>query len=90
MLTEFRTELVNITLSDRVFAFGDGLYLDPQVGTSGNVKLNEGGERGEGSTNSRVRVASIMSAYDVHFEKNKGGNAADGEGGGKRRCEKKR
>ena len=34
-----------------------------------------------------------MSAYDIHFEKNKGGNAAGGEereGGRERRCEKKK
>ena len=40
-LTELGTKLVDIALRDRVFAVGDGLNFNSEVGAPGNVKFNE-------------------------------------------------
>ena len=84
-LTEFSTELVDIALRDRVFAVGNGLDFKSEVGTPVNVNVNEHvtgrSPRIMSCTDSRVRVASIMSACDIHFEGDNGRNATDGRWG---------
>lgn len=72
-LAEFSTELVNIAFGDCVFAVSNCLDFEPEVGAPENVNVNKyvSGRRLRRSvfTNSRVRVASIISAWHVHSER---------------------
>jgi len=65
--------LLDVAFGDRVFTVGDRLDFESEVGTSKKVKLNEyvtGG--GCVYTDSRVKVASIMSACGTHSERTMG------------------